>query len=277
MTMDEKQSKLEDILRGYESTIVAFSGGVDSAYLAYVAGQVLGDAALAVTADSPSLASFQREDALQFARRHKLRHEVIFTEEMDNPGYVSNPANRCFFCKDELFSKLCAMAEQRGFKAVSYGVNMDDLGDFRPGQQAANKFGVRAPLVEAHLTKEEIRALSRAAHLDTWDHPASACLSSRIPYGMMVTVDKLSAIDRGERALHDLGFRQVRVRHHGEVVRIEIAHEELPQALQPDMAQQFARIFKSLGFKYVTLDLEGYRQGSLNESLDLPEISRTEV
>lgn len=267
MNLEQKKRRLGDTLRGYESTLIAFSGGVDSAYLAFVANEVLGNRALSITADSPSLASFQRADALNFARKYKLRHEVILTEEMENPAYTANPANRCFFCKDELFQKLSVLAAERGFQTVTYGVNLDDLSDFRPGQLAAQKFGVRAPLVEAELSKFEIRTLSREAGLNTWDHPASACLSSRIPYGMMVTVDKLSTIDQGEQALHDLGFRQVRVRHHGEIVRIEVSPEEMTHALQPEIARQFLQIFKHLGFKYVTLDLEGYRQGSLNEGL----------
>jgi uncharacterized protein len=269
LRLEEKQAKLEIVLKNYQSTIVAFSGGVDSAFLAYVAHRVLGDRALAVTAISPSLASFQREDALTFAREYGFRHEVIQTEEMADSNYVANPANRCYFCKEELFGKLKTLAELRGYQTVSYGVNVDDLGDFRPGQEAARKFGVYAPLVEAGLKKAEIRSLSRSLNLNTWDHPASACLSSRIPYGMMVTVDKLEAIDRGEDALHRLGFRQVRVRHHGEIVRIEISPDEMSRALQMDTVGEFTRIFKSLGFKYVTLDLEGYRQGALNEVLDL--------
>jgi uncharacterized protein len=275
MYLEDKQGKLEEVLKGYESTLVAFSGGVDSAYLAYVSHQVLGERALAITAVSPSLASFQREDALKFAQEYGLRHEIIQTEEMADANYVANPTNRCYFCKDELFTKLKMLADQRGYKAVSYGVNVDDLGDFRPGQDAAKKFGVRAPLVEADLNKGEIRTLSRALDLNTWDHPASACLSSRIPYGMMVTVDKLDVIDRGEDALHKLGFRQVRVRHHGDIVRIEISPDEMPRALQLDMAGEFNRIFKSLGFRYVTLDLEGYRQGALNEVLDLQSGKRS--
>ncbi|MBZ5536814.1 MAG: ATP-dependent sacrificial sulfur transferase LarE [Acidobacteriia bacterium] len=269
MTLEEKQSKLESTLKDYQSTIVAFSGGVDSAYLAFVAHRVLGERALAVTAVSPSLASFQRGDALSFAREYGFRHEVIQTEEMADSNYVANPPNRCYFCKEELFAKLKTLADQRGYRTVSYGVNVDDLGDFRPGQEAASKFGVQAPLVEAGLKKAEIRSLSRTLNLNTWDHPASACLSSRIPYGMMVTVDKLEAIDRGEDALHRLGFRQVRVRHHGEIVRIEISPDEMSRALQLDMAGEFTRIFKSLGFRYVTLDLEGYRQGALNEVLEM--------
>lgn len=265
MNLEQKKRRLKETLRGYDSTLIAFSGGADSAYLAYMANEILGDRALSITADSPSLASFQRADALNFARKYNLRHEVILTEEMQNPAYIANPTNRCFFCKDELFQKLSLLATQRGFRTVVYGVNMDDLSDYRPGQMAAKKFAVRAPLVEAELSKAEIRTLSKEAGLDTWDHPASACLSSRIPYGMMVTVDKLRTIDRGEQALHDLGFRQVRVRHHGEIVRIEISPEEMAHALQPEVARQFSQIFKNLGFKYVTLDLDGYRQGSMNE------------
>ena len=267
MELEEKQSKLEETLRGQESVLVAFSGGVDSAYLAFMAHRVLGQRALAVTADSPSLASFQREDVIQFVSRHKLNHEFIFTEEMANPKYVANPANRCFFCKEELFTRLTVMAKERGYKKVVYGVNLDDLGDYRPGQEAAVLMGIEAPLVEARLTKADIRDLSRQLNLETWDHPASACLSSRIPYGMMVTLEKLNAIDRGEQGLHKLGFHQVRVRHHGELARIEIAPEEMARALHPQMARKFAQFFKSLGFKYVTLDLEGYRQGALNEVL----------
>ena len=209
MKPEEKQTKLENILNNYQSTIVAFSGGVDSAYLAFMAHRVLGECALAITAVSPSLASFQREDALNFAREYGFRHEVIQTEEMADSNYVANPANRCYFCKDELFGKLKTLADQRGFQTVSYGVNVDDLGDFRPGQEAARKFGVHAPLVEADLKKAEIRSLSRTLNLNTWDHPASACLSSRIPYGMMVTVDKLEAID----PFHVISLRQHR--HNG--------------------------------------------------------------
>jgi pyridinium-3,5-biscarboxylic acid mononucleotide sulfurtransferase len=275
LKLEEKQAKLENILSDYQSTIVAFSGGVDSAYLAFVAHRVLGERALAVTAVSASLASFQREDALNFAKQYGFRHEVIQTEEMADSNYVVNPANRCYFCKEELFGKLKTLADQRGYQTVSYGVNVDDLGDYRPGQEAARKFGVHAPLVEASLKKAEIRSLSHSLNLATWDRPASACLSSRIPYGMMVTVDKLEAIDQGEDALHRLGFRQVRVRHHGEIVRIEISPDEMTRALQLGMTCEFTRIFKSLGFKYVTLDLEGYRQGALNEVLDLPSGQRS--
>ncbi len=263
----EKLRRLQEILCGYESVIVAFSGGVDSAFLTYVAHQVLGLQALAVTADSPSLASFHREDALQFIRAHGLAHEWIVTREMANPEYIANPTNRCFFCKDELFAQLTAMANRRRFKKIAYGVNVDDLQDFRPGQQAGFKYGVATPLVDADLRKSEIRQISKALGLEMWDRPASACLSSRIPYGMMVTVEKLSTIDRGEKELRRLGFRQVRVRHHGDLVRIEISEEEMPRALQLEMTKQLKDFFKSLGFKYVTLDLEGYRQGALNESV----------
>ncbi len=266
-SLEKKLSRLEEILRGYGATIVAYSGGADSAFLAFVAHSVLRGRALAITADSPSLSVGQRQDAITFAKEYGLKHEIIFTDEMQNPHYVANPANRCFFCKDELFSKLMTMAHDRGYQAVAYGVNLDDQSDFRPGQQAAKKFGVRAPLVEAGLPKEEIRDLSRQLGLRTWDHPSSACLSSRIPYGMMVTVDKLQAIDRGEEALHRLGFRQVRVRHHGDLVRIEISPDEMEKALSLETTRLMHRLFKELGFKYVTLDLEGYRQGALNEAL----------
>lgn len=258
---------LTDNLQGLGSTLVAYSGGVDSAYLAWVARQTLGDKMLAVLADSPSLAEFQRQHAIQFARDFNIPLEVIRTEEFDNPDYVQNAPDRCFHCKDELFGKLSEMASKRGFAAIIYGVNADDVHDFRPGHRAAAQYGVRSPLLEVGLSKAEIRQLAKEAGLPVWDRPASPCLSSRIPYGTPVTIQNIKMVENGEDALRALGFRQFRVRHQGELVRLEIAPEELPKALDPQMAQRFAEIFKQLGYKYVTLDLEGYRTGSLNEVL----------
>jgi len=246
---------------------VAYSGGTDSAYLAWAAHRILGANAIAITADSASIPESHKRDAESFARESGFRHEYIETREFENPEYVKNDKNRCFHCKDELFTQLETYAFERGFAHIIYGVNKDDLGDYRPGQRAAKLHEVKAPLVEAGLTKAEIRELSRRAGLSTWDRPAAACLSSRVPYGTPVTVETIQTVEAGEEAIRALGFRQFRVRFHGELVRIEIAKEELPQALTPEIAQQFTQIFKALGFLYVTLDLEGYRQGSLNAVL----------
>jgi uncharacterized protein len=247
--------------------IVAYSGGADSAYLAWAAREALGDRAVAITADSASIPESHKRDAEEFARRHGIRHEYIETREFDNPDYVRNAPDRCFHCKDELFTQLAAEASRRGIAHVVYGVNVDDLGDYRPGQRAAKLHEVKAPLVDAGLTKAEIRELSREAGLATWDRPASACLSSRIPYGTPVTIQNVKTVERGEEEIKALGFRQFRVRFHGDIVRIEIAPDELPRALDPAMARSFTAIFKPLGFHYVTLDLEGYRTGSLNAVL----------
>jgi pyridinium-3,5-biscarboxylic acid mononucleotide sulfurtransferase len=265
--LKSKQEKLLDLLRNMERAIIAYSGGTDSAYLAWAAHQVLGHRAIAITADSASIPESHKRDAEAFARQFGLNHQYIATYEFDNPDYVKNDPDRCFHCKDELFTRLEQVAAERGITNIIYGVNVDDLGDYRPGQKAARIHEAQAPLVDANLTKAEIRELSRLAGLPTWDRPASACLSSRIPYGTPVTPETIKTVETGEEAIRALGFRQFRVRFHGELVRIEIAPEEMKRALSSEMAAQFTAIFKPLGFHYVTLDLEGYRQGSLNAVL----------
>jgi uncharacterized protein len=264
----EKQQKLFSLLTAMREVLIAYSGGADSAYLAWAAHRVLGEHAIAITADSASLPESHKRDAEAFARECGFRHEYIETREFDNPDYIKNDPDRCFHCKDELFTCLDGLARERGIGHIVYGVNVDDLGDYRPGQRAAKLHRVKAPLVDAELTKLEIRELSRLAGLSTWDRPASACLSSRIPYGTPVTPENVKTVEYGEEAIRALGFRQFRVRFHGELVRIEIAKEELERALTPEMAQAFVRIFKPLGFHYVTIDLEGYRRGSLNAVLN---------
>ncbi len=262
-----RQEALFAILRDLGRVIIAYSGGTDSAYLAWAAHIVLGDNAIAITADSASIPQSHKRDAEAFARECGFRHEYIATYEFENPDYVKNDKNRCFHCKDELFVRLEAYANEHGYDHIVYGVNRDDLGDYRPGQRAAKLHDVKAPLVEAGLSKAEIRELSQRAGLSVWDRPAAACLSSRVPYGTAVTVETIRTIEQGEEAIRELGFRQFRVRFHGELVRIEIAKDELPKALTTEMADAFTRIFRKLGFLYVTLDLEGYRQGSLNAAL----------
>jgi uncharacterized protein len=267
--IEEKQRKLLDNLTAMGRVIVAFSGGTDSAYLAWAAKRALGANAVAITADSASLPESHKRDAEAFVKRFGIVHEYVETHEFDNPDYAQNNPDRCFHCKDELFTRLAELGRERGYQHIIYGVNVDDLGDYRPGQSAALKHQVAAPLADAGLTKAEIRELSRLADLPTWDRPASACLSSRIPYGTPVTIQNVKTVETGEEEIKALGFRQFRVRFHGEVVRIEIAREEMERALTMEMAQRFTAIFKGLGFKYVSLDLEGYRQGSLNEVLNL--------
>jgi uncharacterized protein len=273
--LDAKVSQLQDELRRFGRLLVAYSGGVDSAYLAYEAHRALGDNMVAVIADSPSLARTHLADAIAFAKEQAIPVEVIATSELDRPEYARNDGQRCFQCKDELFSVMEGLRAARGFDTIAYGVNLDDQGDFRPGQQAAKQHHVAAPLLAAGLTKQDIRELARAAGLRVWDKPASACLSSRIEYGRPVTREALDVVERGEDALRALGFRQFRVRHHGDIVRIEVAGEEMESALSPAMARQFTTIFKQLGFKFVTLDLEGFRSGSMNMLLPAEQLRRT--
>ena len=267
--MSEPARRLFDCLARFDSVIVAFSGGVDSAYLAWAATRVLGrERTLCVTADSPSYPDHHRQLALSIARDFGLRHEIIRTGELERPEYRANPANRCYYCKHELYTHLARIAELR-HAIVLDGNNADDRGDYRPGRQAAREFGVRSPLDDVDLTKDEIRELSRRAGLPTWDEPASACLSSRIPYHTEVTDEKLRTIERAEEALRALGFRVFRVRHHDDLARIEIARNEMARALEPDTAAAIVQALKAAGYKYVSLDLQGYRMGSLNEGLFL--------
>jgi len=272
---EEKEDLLVTGLVGIPSLIVALSGGADSAYLAWAANRVLGERALSVTALSPSFSAYDRAVVEHFVKKLEVRHEFIETHEMENPAYRANQPDRCYFCKDELFSALDHLAGSRGFAAVAYGVNADDTLDFRPGHRAATEHQVLAPLLAVGLAKSEIRLLSRRANLPTWDRPASACLASRVPYGTEVTRARLSLVERGEAALRELGFRQFRVRLHDNLARVEISPEELPRALSQEMAAAIAEGLKSAGFAYVALDLEGYRQGSLNEALSRPAPHKT--
>lgn len=274
MLLQEKRDLLLCRLKSARRLLVAYSGGVDSAFLAWAAHEALGDRMLAVVADSPSLSRTHLADALAFADQHGIPTEVVTTSEMDRPEYARNDSRRCFFCKDELFTVLEKFRAERGFEHIAYGVNADDTHDYRPGQQAAKAHGVTAPLAEAQLTKQDIRDLARDAGLSVWDRPASACLASRIEYGRPVTIEALNAVEHGEDALRALGFRQFRVRYHGQIARIEIAREELARALTVEMAAEFTRVFKDLGFTYVTLDLEGFRSGSMNAILPKEVLER---
>jgi uncharacterized protein len=264
--MTDKERALRERLSALGSVVVAYSGGVDSAYLAYVAHDTLGADAVAVTADSPSYPERHRQMAVQVAERFGLHHEIIQTGELERPEYRANPANRCYYCKNELYTHLTRFAAERHAIVVD-GNNADDRGDYRPGRQAAREFGVRSPLDEVGLTKDEIRGLAREAGLPTWDEPASACLSSRIPYHSEVTDEKLRQIERAEAVLHANGFRICRVRHHDQLARIELARHELARALEPEMSATLVRELKALGYRFVTIDLQGYRTGSLNEGL----------
>jgi uncharacterized protein len=276
-----KEQRLRELVSSFDSLIIAFSGGVDSAYLAWVATQVLGPAALCVTADSPSYPDRHRQLALKVAGEFGFRHEIVHTRELERADYRANPTNRCYFCKHELYSLLSELARDREFGAIADGSNADDRGDYRPGRQAAREFGVRSPLDEVELTKAEIRELSHRAGLPTWDEPASACLSSRIPYHSEVTDEKLRMIERAEEVLHDLGFRVCRVRHHEtstrgandegveRLARLELGRDELSRALEPEIRDRLNTSLKAIGYAHVTIDLQGYRMGSLNEGLRL--------
>jgi len=267
--LDSKADALDSRLAALGSVLVAYSGGVDSAFLGVTAARVLGSRALCVTADSPSYPERHRDLAVSTARAFGLRHEIVRTAEIERPEYRANPANRCYYCKHELYTRLTSIAADRGFAAVADGSNADDRGDYRPGRQAAREFGVLSPLDDVGLTKDEIRALARRAGMAAWDEPASACLSSRIPYHSEVTEAKLRTIEAAERVLRTLGFRVFRVRHHDTIARIELGRDEIARAREPDLAETIDRELRALGYAHVTIDLRGYRLGSLNEALTL--------
>jgi len=276
--LEDKARALRDALASCESLLIAFSGGADSAYLAWEATSVLGPSALCITADSPSYPDHHRQLALRIAREFGLRHEIIHTAELERPEYRANPTNRCYYCKHELYTTLTRVRAERGISVIADGSNADDRGDYRPGRQAAREFGVRSPLDEVGLTKPEIRELSRRAGLPTWDEPASACLSSRIPYHSEVTAEKLRIIERAETAIRAMGFRVCRVRHHDlgtaggrstALARLEIGRDELPRALETEISERLVRELRDIGYQHVTIDLQGYRMGSLNEGVPL--------
>jgi uncharacterized protein len=270
--LEQKEAALYRALADLPSMIVAYSGGVDSALVAYAATRLLGAGAVCVTAESASYPERHRRIAIDLAQQFGFNHEFINTAEMDRPEYRANPANRCYYCKQELYTHLSALARERGIPVIADGSNADDRGDYRPGRQAAREFGVRSPLDEAGLTKAEIREISRRAGLPTWDEPASACLSSRIPYFSEVTDEKLRMIERAENALRDLGFRICRVRHHDSLARVELGVDEIALALEPEMAARIDRELREIGYAHVTVDPRGYRLGSLNEALKLRPI-----
>ena len=276
-SLGDKQEKLFSVLRGLDRVMVAYSGGADSAYLAWAAHQVLGGNALAVTADSASIPQSHKRDAEAFVRQFGIPHEYIETREFENPDYLKNDANRCFHCKTELFAGMKTLGAKLGFSNIAYGMNADDTRDYRPGQRAAEENEVLAPLAEAGLTKLEIRALSKAAGYPLWDRPAAPCLSSRVEYGRTVTREVLEQVEKGEESLRQLGFRELRVRHHGELARVEIARAELPRALSMEMLDAITSALKQAGFQYVTLDCSGFRSGSLNAILPADVLARRGV
>lgn len=263
-----KEESLRKLFRELESVIVAYSGGVDSSYVAYVANSELGPRAVCITGESASLPAYQRAEMGRVVEQFGLQHEIIQTAELENPGYRANNHDRCFFCKDELYTRLESVARTRGIPHIVDGSTVDDLDDYRPGRRAATQHAVRSPLIEVGLSKNEVRELSRRATLPTWDKPASPCLSSRIAYGTTVTIERLNKVDRGEEILREFGFREFRVRHHDQLVRLEIAPAEMERVLRKELIEELAKRFRELGFKYVTLDLQGFRSGSMNEVLD---------
>lgn len=269
MSVIAKEERLRELFRGLESVIVAYSGGVDSSYVAYVANAELGERAVCITGQSASLPSYQNAEIDRVVKNFGFNHEVIDTDELQLPGYRANNGDRCYFCKDELYGKLESVARNRGIEYIVDGSTLDDLEDYRPGRQAAKQHAVRSPLIEVGINKDEVRELSRRAMLPTWDKPASPCLSSRIAYGTTVTIERLQKVDRGEEILREFGFREFRVRHHDTLVRLEISPSEMDRVLQKDVIDQLAARFRELGFKYVTLDLHGFRSGSMNEALPI--------
>ena len=265
MTLHKKEQQLLDFVAQYKSVLVAFSGGVDSALLAFIANRVLGKHALAVTAIAPSVSRMQRQIAQDFAKKYDLNHRLVYTQEMENPEYTSNPTNRCYFCKTELYDFLGQLREELQAEVVLDGSNADDLGDYRPGREAADERGVVSPFVAVNIDKDEIRVLSRQWDLPTWDQPAMPCLSSRFPYGVEITEEKLKQVDEAEAFLRALGFKNFRVRHHENLARIEVDQEEMSGILDPALFEKISSYLKSLGYQHVTLDLQGFRSGSLNE------------